>query len=58
MLAVPRSSPEQTGPTQSPELAPGGLGVGVSVMEGVGNKQNPLHPPEHRQKSNETQQTR
>lgn len=31
------------GQTQSPELVPGSLGVGVSVMEGVGNKQNPLH---------------
>lgn len=33
----------EAGQTQSLELVPGCLGVGVSVMESVGNKQNPLH---------------
>lgn len=37
------SMQREGGQTQSLELVPGSLGVGVSVMESIGNKQNPLH---------------
>lgn len=49
-VSCPRdSAPGRSSLTQAFKLLPGGPGVGISVVQGVGNEQHPLHLPGRRE---------
>lgn len=49
-VSCPRdAAPGRSSLTQAFKLLPGGPGVGISVVQGVGNEQHPLHLPGRRE---------